>query len=326
MELIVSYENIDLFYYHSIDFDFARFYSILNHGIVSKKAALDENVKYYYRNYTNSSAKDEYISISHFPQTIFRYYKIENELYEFNTNKICFILDIDDTKVLDKQAYKNRNKYTNERHVHYKIAPSDVKGILLRKIDASKKLSNIEFNSSFTDKSYFENKVFTIINFFVDNFGTFNNTDKIYYLIGKLREARIFGNDESVIIEMISREIKNNIRIVLSSALNIEDPTLLDVITYFNKGKYPIYIMNRYDIQLAGEKLATTDYRLERFKNNSTFTISEMKKKERIDKKTLKLLKKMTDAGLDIYYGYSIGPLTEEDAQIVKDIKKLTKK
>lgn len=326
MKSIISYENIDLFYYHSIDFDFARFCSILNSGIVSKKAAQDENLKYYYRNYTNASCKNEYVSISHFPQTVFRYYKIENELYDFNTNKICFILDTDDTKVLDKQACKNRYKYTNERHVYYKIEPSDIKGILLRDVDASKKISEISFNYKYTDKLYFENKVFATINFFNDNFASFGYTNKVYYLIGKLREARICNKDEDIIIEMISREIKNNINIVLSKTLGKKEPTLLDAVNYFNNDRYPIYIMNNFDIQLVGEKLVTTDLRLERFKNNCDFTISELKEKEKIDKKTLRLVKKMTDTGVDIYYGYSMGPFIEEDAKIVEDIKKLTLK
>lgn len=296
----ISYENIDLFYYHSIDIDFAKFFSILNYGIVSKKAATKENIKYYYRNYTHSSTRSEYVSVNHFPRTIFRYYQIENELYDFNTNKICFV--VDDIIPLEKQAYNNRHHYTNERHVHYKIDLPMIKGILLREVDAQKRLSEIPFDYKFTDNAYFENKVFTTINFFTDYFSSFGNTDKIYYLIGKLREAQICEMPDEIIIELISRIIKNNIHLVLSQILEIDDPTLLDVISYFNNGQYPIYIMNRYDIQLAGSKLSTTDWRLEKFKETSNSTISEMKRQKSIDKKTLKLLKKMSDSGLDIYY------------------------
>lgn len=36
----LSYENIDLFYYHAIDIDFFRLYSILENGILSKKQHL----------------------------------------------------------------------------------------------------------------------------------------------------------------------------------------------------------------------------------------------------------------------------------------------
>ena len=35
----------------------------------------------------------EYVSVNHFPRSLFRVYKMDNELYDFNTNKICFILD-----------------------------------------------------------------------------------------------------------------------------------------------------------------------------------------------------------------------------------------
>lgn len=320
----ISYENIDLFYYHSIDIDFARFYSILTYGIVSKKAAIDESIKYYYRNYTHSSTKNEYISVNHFPRTILRYYQIENELYDFNTNKICFI--IDDIITLEKQTRNNRRNYTNERHVHYKIEPSMIKGILLREVDAKKRLSEISFNYKFTDKKYFEDKVFSTINFFVDTFGTFDNTYKIYYLIGKLREARVYGMADDVIIELISREIQNNTNLVLSKLLGIDNPTLLEIISYFNNGKYPIYIMNRFDLQLAGSKLSTTDRRLEKFKKISNSTISEMKRQKSIDKKTLKLLKKMSNTGLEIYYEYSSGPLIQKDLEIVEEIKQLSLK
>lgn len=319
----ISYENIDLFYYHSIDFDFARFFSILNNGIVSQKAASDIGVKHYYRNYTHSSARSEYISVSHFPRTFFSYYKIENELYDFNTHKICFI--VDDIDALEKQACFNRARYTNERHVHYQIEPSKIKGILLREIDAKKTLADIVFDYKFTDKAYFENKIFTTISFFLDAFSTFGNTDRIYYLIGKLREAQICGLPDDSIIKLIASEMKNNINEVLSSALGMENPTLLDVIQYFNAGRYPIYIMNRFDIQLAGHELSTSDSRLEQFKHSELST-SRTKQQERVAKKSLELLKKMSDTGQEIYCGYVQGPLTKQDFEISQEIRKLSLK
>lgn len=320
----ISYENIDLFYYHQIDIDFARFCSILNNGIVSKKAAEEENIKYYYRNYTHSSTRNEYISVSHFPRTIFRYNRIENELYDSSTNKITFV--IDDIYAQKKQACFNRDQYTNERHVHYKIEQSQIKGILLREKDAKKKLSEILFNYKFTDQEYFENKVFTTIHFFIDVFGEFKNIDKIYYLIGRLREARICELPDYIIIEAISREIQNSINFALYKKLEIDNPTLLDVIAYFNNNKYPIYIMNRFDIELANCELATIDWRLERFKTTPKKTLAEIKHEKATAKKTLKLLKKMSLYGLDIYYGYSSGPLSEEDSKIVEEVKQLSLK
>lgn len=220
----------------------------------------------------------------------------------------------------------NNISYENERQVYYKIDSSKIKGILLREIDAKKRLSEISFNYKFTDKSYFENKVFTTISFFKDYFKTFGNTDKIYFLIGKLREAQICDMPDEIIMELISREVKNNINYVLSSVLKINNPTILEVISFFNNNKYPIYIMNRFDIQVAGNKLLETDYRIERFRETTNSTISEIKCKKTLDKKTLKLLKKMSDSGLDIYYGYTLGPLSNKDTEIVEEIKKLSLK
>ena len=319
---LISYENIDLFYYHSIDIDFARFSSILNHGIVSKRAAYEESIKYYYRNYICSSAKSDYISVNHFPRTIFRYYQIENELYDFNTAKICFI--IDDIEALEKQACNNRYRYTNERHVFYKITSEKIKGILLRDIDAKKRLSEIPFNYKYTDKNYFEHKVFATISFFVDNFGSFGDTNQIYYLIGKLREARINGTSDDIIIELLSRNLQNNINLVMSSLLGVDNPTLLEVIKFLNNNKYPIYLMNRFDIQLSDFELKETDYRLESHRKLTTKTLTEMKLQKQIDNKTLKLLKKMSNSGLAIYYGYEMGPLSQADFEIAEEIKKLS--
>lgn len=319
----ISYDDIDLFYYHSIDIDFARFYSILNYGIVSQKAAIDEKINYYYRNYTHSSSRDEFISISHFPRTVFRYYKIENELYDFNTNKICFI--IDDVEALEKQACNNRKKYTNERHVHYKIDTKQIKGILLRDVDAQKTVKDVSFNYKFTDKSFFERKVFLTVDFFEKLFDGFDNLDKIYYLIGKLRQAQFYGVDEELMTEIIAIEMRNSIEHRLSMAMKIENPTLLDSIRYINGDRFPIYIMNRYDIQKMDHELSQYDYRLKKIEEMG-IPISELKEKERLDKQIIKLLKKMSSVGLEIYYGYSSGPYTKEDEDIANKIKSLKQK
>lgn len=318
----ISYDNIDLFYYHSIDIDFARFYSILNHGIVSQKAAIDEGINYYYRNYTHSSSRDEFVSINHFPRTVFRYYKIENELYDFNTNKICFI--IDDVDALEKQVCNNRKKYTNERHVHYKIDTNQIKGILLRDVDAQKTVKDISFNYKFTDKSFFEHKVFLTVDFFEKLFDGFDNLNKIYYLIGKLHQAQFYGADEDLVTELIAIEIRSSIQDRLSEVTKIENPTLLDSITYINNNRFPIYIMNRYDIQKAGYELLQSDLRLKKIEEMS-IPISKLKEKEKFDKQTIKLLRKMSSAGLEIYYGYSSGPYTKEDQDIADKIKCLKK-
>lgn len=320
----LSYDNIDFFYYHSTDFDFTRFYSILNNGILSKKAATEKNINFYYRNYTHSSSKDEYISVSHFPLTFLRYYKIENELYDFNRNKICFALDnIDAT---NKKYYRNRYKYTNERHVKDIIETNSIAGIIIREKDKDKLIKDIAFNHNFTDKSYLENKVFSIIYFYEEIFDIKCDKNKLYYLIGKLREARILNKEENSITEAITRFMNNYISDVFSKLLNIPNPTLIDVIRYINNNRFQIYIMNRYDIKPDGYKLKTTDPRLERIKSLDNESLKEIKEKEKFDKKSMKFIKKLSNYGLDVYFNYSMGPLNEEDSKIVNEIKKLSLK
>ena len=314
----ISYENIDLFYYHSIDYDFSRFFSIINNGIVSKKVAIEEKLDYYYRNYTHASNRDNYVSVNHFPRTIFSYYKLENELYDFNKNKICFI--IDDINALDKQFYKNHYKYTNERHVLNKINCEQIKGILLRDIDAHKKLNELKFNINFTDYQYLEKKVFNTVKFFINNYGQFANLDKLYYLMGKFSEAKTENRKDEVLIMLIARLITKSINECFSKILNKEEPIVLDVIKYLNNGKYPIYIMNKYDLKRDNEKLRTDNSIT--IKNSKL--IKEAEEKEQQNKKILKLLKKMSFSGVEIYYGYREGSFNEEDAKIYDEIQKLS--
>lgn len=316
----ISYDNIDLFYYHSIDIDFARLYSILNYGIVSKKMAQEKNIEYYYRNYTHSSSRDDFICVNHFPRTIFRYYKIENELYDFNANKICFI--IDDVDALEKQVCNKKMYYTNERHIQNQIDLSQIKGILIRDIDAKKSIQDIAFNYKYTDQEFFENKVFLTIAFFNRLFGSFTNLNQIYFLIGRLRENKVFNQSPEIIMELISKEMRNSINLMLSSILKKEYPTLLDVVSYINSSKFPIYIMNRYDIKKVGYDLNKTDDRLIKFQL-SGLKKQEMKVSEAIDKKILKLLKKMSIDGLNIYVNDYLGPLNKEDAEILREVKQL---
>lgn len=316
----VSYDNIDLFYYHSIDIDFARLYSILNYGIVSKNIAQEKNIEYYYRNYTHSSSRDDFICVNHFPRTIFRYYKIENELYDFNANKICFI--IDDVDALEKQVCNKRMYYTNERHILNQINLSQIKGILIREVDAKKSIQDIAFNYKYTDQEFFENKVFLTISFFRRLFGSFINLNQLYFLIGKLRGNNFFNQSPEIIMELISKEMRNSINLMLSSILKKEYPTLLDVVSYINNDRFPIYIMNRYDIKKAGCDLKQTDDRLIRFEF-SGLKKQEMKANEKVDKKILKLLRKMSMAGLNIYINDYLGPLDNDDAEIVREVKQL---
>lgn len=82
---------------------------------MSQKAAQDENIKYYYRNYTHSSCRKDFISVSHFPNTVFRCYNLENELYDFNTNKIIFILNGKvQEKIFNQKVDTYSEKYDRE--------------------------------------------------------------------------------------------------------------------------------------------------------------------------------------------------------------------
>lgn len=182
-------------------------------------------------------------------------------------------------------------------------------------------ISDIAFNSKYADKEFLEYKVFSTIHFFTDYFGSFGNTDTIYYLIGKLREYQITGNLDNDIIRKIEEEMRKRIQFILSTVLEMPNPTLLDAIQYFNQDRYPIYLMNQYDIQKLGNELKDTNPRIEKFENNKTIAKSELRKKEATNKKILKLLSKMSEEGCNICFDYSSGPFTENDYKIVQKIK-----
>ena len=81
--------------------------------------------------------------------------------------------------------------------------------------------------------------------------------------------------------------------------------------------------MNKYDIQRLGNELKQTDTRLQIFEKNNIFSKKELKEKETITKKTLKLLNQMSNYGCDIYMNYSQGAFTVEDYKINEKIKLL---
>lgn len=314
----LAYEDIDLFYYHAIDVDFSRLSSILDNGILSANACVDKQIKGYYRNFTHASCKNDFISVSHFPRTIMRYYKIENELFDSAVNKIIFVLN-GEIDALDKQHCKNRYKYTNERHVHYEILPENIEGILIRDIDAQKKIKEIGFDTSLTDKKFFIQKLIIIINFFKDRFGFFKNDYNIYYLIGKLEETNYLGLKSDDLIKTIGNNMKNSINETLEIILNRKEPTLLEVIAFINQERYPIYLMNRFDIKLLGEKLSDKDSRLDAINSIDKVKLKELEKQVKLEQK---YLKDMTSYGVDIYFNYVSGPLTKEDIEIVKKLKR----
>lgn len=80
--------------------------------------------------------------------------------------------------------------------------------------------------------------------------------------------------------------------------------------------------MNRYDIKKVGYDLNKTDDRLIKFQL-SGLKKQEMKVNEKVDKKILKLLKKMSIDGLNIYVNDYLGPLDNDDAEIVREVKHL---
>ena len=78
--------------------------------------------------------------------------------------------------------------------------------------------------------------------------------------------------------------------------------------------------MNKYDLKRENEKLKTDNSMI--IKNSKL--IKEAEEREQQNRKILKLLKKMSFNGVEIYYGYREGSFNEEDAKIYEEIQKLS--
>ena len=86
----------------------------------------------------------------------------------------------------------------------------------------------------------------------------------------------IENRKDEILIMLIASLITNSINECFSKILNKEEPIVLDVIKYLNNGKYPIYIMNKYDLKRENEKLKTDNSMI--IKNSKLIKNNKIKK------------------------------------------------
>ena len=235
-----NFDNIDLFYYHSTDFDITRIYSILKYGILSSNQIKEKNISYYHRNYINASCKEDYVSVSHFPRTFWQYYRLQNELYDNSSNKITFVLN-GRINAEDKKFYNNKYKYTNERHVKDGILLNDIIGILIREVDCNKSIDKILVFKEHSDFEGLIKRYFDIIDFFKEVHNYKINIDSLYCLSGKLIKAKVYNEDYKVILEEINEFMKRAIESAYKNILNIDNPTLKNILMLYSNN-IPIYV------------------------------------------------------------------------------------
>ena len=322
------FDDIDLFYYHSIDIDITRFYSILKYGILSSNMAKKNHVPYYHRNYINASCKNDYISVSHFSRTLWQYFHIKNELYENSAYKITFVLN-GRIQAKEKQHYKNKYKYTNERHVFHCIQKEDIIGMIIRERDINKKIKDIPFRLK---NSHFDGaikKCFDNIQFLKDIHGYETDISKLYYLIGKLMESKMLDlHDYNNQIKQIQIYMQNYISDAYSSILHMNEPSLQDILALYSKDM-PMYVMTRYDLQpiqnmenlIQSEKDKYNEmYPYREYQKVSQKELSRLKQKELLSLEKTKLEATMRESDTQIFCDHYIGPLTEEGNQIKEKI------
>ena len=326
-----NFDNIDYFYYHSTDFDVTRIYSIMKYGIMSQDFINYYKIPYYHRNFIHSSCKNRYISASHFPLSIWKYYKIDNELYSYSSNKITFIID-GKINAEDKKYYKKPN-YTNERHVKTGIRKTDIKGIVIRKVDATKKIDEIPFNLNLTSYDGMLKKIFDTILFFKDVHDYQSNIDDLYVLIGKLTMIKLYNEDKKTIISQISKYMVNYISRAYKSILKKDDLNLLDIINLYCD--IPIYVMTKYDIKKqdqiqelitsAKEKFELTYDNIE-YKSISYQERKKKNKKKQQELEIIKMSSQMNEGDLKIFNNEIQGPMTKEGIKILRKIQSINKK
>lgn len=326
-----NYDNIDLFYYHSIEFDVSRLDSIVNVGIVSKNKAKSLNLPYYHRNYINSSCKDDYISVSSFSNSLWRYYHIKNELYESATNKITFVIS-NDIDALEKQSYKKRGMDTPERHVKGIIVKDNIIGIVIRKLDYDKSINEIPFNLKHSDFNGIIKKCFDTINFLKDNHNYSGDTTMLYCMFGKLLESKVMQTDEydNLILD-ISNYMSDYLFNAYQSILEISDPRLKDIVKLYAKD-LDIYVMSKVDIKKEEDidKLLESEeekfhekYPYKKFQKVSKKDLEEIRKERKLRLAITKLEMQMSESDKKIYLDGYFGPLSENGNDIKEKILKM---
>jgi len=319
----LTFDDIDYFYYHSIDFDFARYFSIMKNGITSAQMATNLNLPYFHRNYKNASCKQEHISVSHFPRTFFSFHQLQNELYDSSLGKIVFVLD-GRIKAVEKTAHKKRYEYTNERHVYNHIDIKDILGIAIREKYGFKNIGDIRFNLDLTDEDGQLKKCFDVVQFFRHEHDYFIESD-LNYLVGCLIEEKTINSNykKSEIYKSIKNQIENVMMQYINNAyqevLNKDCVNLIDILELYNYQNKPIYLLGHADIvqyekgvnpTLRKETKGQIDRKRAGITTNDSLYL---RRKHRIEKK---YLPSMSEEDLDIYYGYSNEPMSEKGVQI----------
>lgn len=237
---------------HSVGFNLSKFYSILKYGILSKEAALKENVNIA-RNFDGYNL-DEFISM-------IRYIYVDNGInssYDrFAKKGVSFIVEDVDFVYNYNEEYIN---YSDEVLVKDKIDTSKIKCIMIPEDFAyyslkdlpminlkSKKFKNIKSNSdnliefannmgyelSSLEKNMYDNILFSLSVSFKDFSNDRENKEKEEFCM----------EDKLYLAEFISSIVDKS----FSKALGREDVTLYDAVSYLNSKSLnlPIYI-NKY--------------------------------------------------------------------------------
>lgn len=323
-----NHDNIDLFYYHSTDFDITRIYSIINNGILSSSMAKDKNLPFYHRNYINSSSGENFISISMFSRTFWHHFHLRNELYENSANKVTFILN-GNIKALEKQKYKKANTY-REYHVENIVHKNDILGIVIRKCDIDKNVLDIPFKLNYSNQEGVIKKCFDTINFLKEVHNYEHDITKLYIYLGKFLELKVFDKEEKEILNDISKWMQIYIYKAYREILKKDNLTFRDLLNLYVK-EIPIYIMNRYDIREISEESKLLSTAKEKFKQTHSFEypklkkedIVRMKKEEKFALESAKLEMELSKSDANIYLDGYEGPLTYEGYKIKEKVLKL---
>lgn len=312
-----NYDDIDLYDYHMINYYFSRLHSILNYGIVSTNYAKENQIPSFSRNYSNPSNANDYISIFEFSRTIFMYGGFINELYEYAQNRIVFIMK--NLPILAQQSPKNPHYRKSIREIYVKdiIKPDQILGIAIRFKDANTRLEDYRFHYDINNPNNFICTCLIELQF-LNELVPFDYTE-FYTMIGKYTEASLKDNKESEkdCLTIMKAYVRKKVVDTIKTLLKKDNITMIDVLNYFIKDRYPIYLLGKFDIIELNKN--------EKLNNTPPFEVT--KEQKELGKKLKQLntfekrnMKNMSEFGYDFYTEKIYGPITEEDSIILKRV------
>lgn len=237
MDNILENNNIS---FHGINFDYFKMLSILQSGILSLNAALDNGI-YLNRNYGGYNGSS-YISLAESPSIHDTYNHGAFNIYV--KNGISFVIDTSNLYCIPDK----KSGIPGEVYVSYSVPRENIIGIMLPEQSLQTPIIKLNIFANM-GKGYVDSYALSFIDKINSTFKTSFGKEKIINLI--YEKKRLSGDffDKMEQEENINKQINETITrlfdLGFKAKYNLsESPTLIDAIDILTGGNIPIYSTN----------------------------------------------------------------------------------